>query len=62
MIRQVLSGSIFRSSHAHIVKPIPLCMNEGKYEHVWSKCVYVKGLLRYVYTYENMSIYVCTMI
>ena len=46
----------------HIVTTIHLWMKEVKYEHVWSKGVYVKGLLTYVYTHENMSINACMMI
>ena len=47
---------------AHILTLVLLCMNEIKYEHMLSNRVYVKGLLTYVYTHENMSINACMMI
>ena len=49
---------------AHIVTPIHLCMNEMKYEHVWSKGVCAEGLLTYMYTHTLMKYvnYACMMI
>ena len=36
---------------AHIITPTHLCMIEVYYEHVWSKGVYVKGLVTCMYTH-----------
>ena len=44
-------------SISHIVTPIHLGMNDVKYEHVWPKGVYVKGLLTFMYIHTHKSMY-----
>ena len=43
----------------NIVTPIHLRIIEVNYEHVWSKGVYVKGLLTYLYIHTHETCPLC---